>query len=537
MYQMIIVDDEASVRSGLRECVDWRQYGIEVVGEAEDGVDALALLAEVEAHILITDVKMPHMDGITLSARLRELYADIKIIFISGFDDLDYIMSALKLDAVDYILKPIQLDELQAVVRKVTLLLQEEEARLHQLNELNMKLNQSIPLLRERFLVALVRDGINPDERLPGKFDFLNIQLRPNEGNYCVFVVKIDDYQSAQGKTEKDRQLLSFALLNICEDIMNEHLRGHAFETTPGEYAGILNLFSDSDEEQLYNMVSECREQLNRILKLQVTIGVGSTVNDIVSLPRSYRLAVQAAEHKWFLGKNQIITIDSLGTDKEEPSLGAMPDTRKFEALLKSDQSSAAARYVSDWFLMWTENRSLSIKSCQNGCIQLVLACSNLLMELEIDKDPINRNERRLWEFVHRVETISELKDDVLAHIELVHKAIIEKRERKTKNGVVQIKSYIQEHFAKDLTIAEIACSVYLTTTYICLLFKQETGMTINEYLIEVRISKAKEMLGDFRNKLYDICFAVGYKDPAYFSKLFKKQTGFSPTEFRDKML
>jgi two-component system response regulator YesN len=256
-----------------------------------------------------------------------------------------------------------------------------------------------------------------------------------------------------------------------------------------------------------------------------------------MSLPRSYRLAAEAAEHKWFLGKNQIITIDSLGMDKEEPSMGIVPDTRQFVSILKSDQSSAAASYLDEWFRMWNETRSLSIKSCQNGCIQLMLACSNLLIELDIDMESINNSERRLWEIVHRVETIKELKNDISAHVELVQAAITQKRERKTKNGVVQIQSYIQEHYARELTIAEIASSVYLTTTYICLLFKQETGMTINEYLIDVRIAKAKEMLGDFRNKLYDICFAVGYKDPSYFSKLFKKQTGFSPTEFRDKML
>jgi two-component system response regulator YesN len=537
MYQLLIVDDEASVRSGLRECVNWSQYGIEVMGEAEDGIDALALLAASPAHIVITDVKMPHMDGLTLSAKLRESYADIKIIFISGFDDLDYIKSALKLDAIDYILKPLQLDELKMVVTKVTLLLQEEETRLHKLNELNMKLNQSIPLLRERFLVALVNDGINRNEHLPEKFDFLGIRLHPYEGSYCVFIVKIDDYQSARSKTERDRQLLSFALLNICEDVMNGGLLGHVFETRPGEYAGILNLFTDSDEEQLYNIVNECREQLNRILKLQVTIGVGSTVNNIMSLPHSYRLAAEAAEHKWFLGKNQIITIDSLGMDPGELTIGSLPDIRQFVAILKSDQSSAATSYLDEWFRIWNETRHLSIKSCQNGCIQLMLACSNLLIDLDIDKETINKSERQLWEIIHRVETIMELKKGIAAHVELVQAAITQKRERKTKNGVAQIQSYIQEHYTRELTIAEIASSVYLTTTYICLLFKQETGMTINEYIIEIRIAKAKEMLGDFRNKLYDICFAVGYKDPAYFSKLFKKQTGFSPTEFRDKML
>lgn len=538
MYGVLIVDDEESVRSGLRDCVNWSRYGVRVVGEAEDGEEALALLAETPAQIVVTDVKMPHMDGITLSAKLRERYPDIRIVFISGFDDLDYIKSALKLEAVDYILKPLQLDELEAVIAKIADRLRAEETRLAKLNELHMKLNQSIPLLRERFLVALVRDGVKEAGRMTDKFGFLGIRLRPGEGQYCVFIVAIDDYaDSAAGLTESDRQLTSFALLNICEDIMNERLLGHAFEIRPGEYAGILNLFSDAEEEELFPVVNECRTQLNRILKLDVTIGVGRTVGELASLPHSYRQAAAAAEHKWYLGKNQIITIDSLESGTEGQVADAMPDIRRFVSLLKAERPLDATGYIERWFGALQGSRALPIKTCRNGCAQLLLACSNLLLELELEPEAVGRSERSLWDLMQRVETIGEMQEALLAHTRLVHAAIAEKRERKTRNVVVQIQKYMQEHYARDLTIAEIAGSVYLTTTYVCLLFKQETGMTINEYLIDVRIGRAKQMLADPRNKLYDICFAVGYKDPSYFSKLFKKQTGYAPTEYRDKIL
>jgi two-component system response regulator YesN len=538
LYKMLIVDDEASVRSGLRECVDWEQYGIEVTGEAEDGEEALALMEAVPVHIVITDVKMPHMDGIALASALRERNAGVKIVFISGFDDLDYIRSALKLDAIDYILKPVQLTELGEVFRKITGLLREEDVQQQELNRLNMKLNQSIPLLRERFLTTLVCDGVRMSDPLLEKFDFLGIRLNPEEGRYCVFVIRIDNFRDTmKSKSEKEKQLLSFALLNICQDIVNASLSGHTFEIAQGGFAGIINLTSDSEEEQLFTVLSECKEQLNKILKLNVTIGVGCTVSDMTQLPQSYRLASEAAEHKWYIGKNQVITIDSLQTINSEPDTVSLPDIRPFASILKSPEQQPVTDYISELFETLSLTRRYTIKHAQNTCIQLLLVCSNLLLELDLESEAISSNERALWETIHLVETIGELQAAMSSHVGLVHSVIADKRERRTKNVVVLIQKYIELHYAKDLTIADIAASVYLTTTYVCLLFKQETGMTINDYVIEVRMKEAIRLLGDPQNKLYDICYSVGYKDPGYFRKLFKKQTGYTLSEYRDTML
>lgn len=537
LYKLLLVDDEAFVRSGLRECIDWQQYGIEIIGEAEDGVEALNLIADTPVHIVITDVKMPHMDGIALSEHLRERYAGIKIVFISGYGDLDYVKSALKIEAVDYILKPLQLKELNEVMEKVTLQLRQEELLHQQHNELVIKLNQSIPLLRERYLVTLVSDQVKDTERIAEKFDYLGIRLDPFQGSYCVIKIHIDNLASLPYKTEKERQLASFALLNICEDIINASLRGNAFETRPGEYAVILNLMSDTEEETLFVLINECRKQLNQLLKLHVTIGVGNTVNAIASLPYSYHLASEAVKHKWFLGKNQIITIDSLSQSSDELKLPSMPDTQLFASLLKSQQMEEAIQYIQQWFASPTGKQRRSVESSKNGCIQLLLTCSNLLMELDIQNEEISRREHEFWDTLNHIETIENLSLFLCAHVELVHDAISDKRDRKIRNVVKEIQAFIETNYAREFTIAEIANSVYLTTTYICLIFKQETDMTINEYVTNFRITKAKEMLRDFRNKMYDICFAVGYKDPNYFRKLFKKHTGYSPTEYRDKML
>jgi two-component system response regulator YesN len=536
MYKLMIVDDEASARTGLKECVNWNSLGIELVAEAEDGELALELLEHTHVHILLTDVRMPHMDGIELSNIIYRRYPDIKLVFVSGFAELNYLKSALKVDAVDYILKPVRLVELHEVIQRITLQLAEDQRRNDNLLIQQYKLNQSIPLLRERYLAALVVDGVHLETDMREKFELLDIQLPLDGDRFGIFVICLDDYHTTWGsKTEREKQLLSFALLNICEDLINEHAQGHAFEVRPGEYAGIVHFQSDDEEEALYTLLDQCKQQLNRLLRLEVTIGVSGAVSGWNALPISYRQAIEAARHKWFLGNNQLISIDSLSMIPSASPID-WPDIRQFPALLKSEDWSQPAQFLEQLNKVSQELGLAGIRPTRNICGLLLINCSELLIELDLFTDELRESESKAWDAVPLAETNSELLSCLEAHVRLTYDAIRSKRENKTRHVISHIKHYIEEHFAEDLSIAAIASFVYLTPTYICLLFKQETGMTINEYVIRVRIEEAKQQLKDPGNKLYDICYAVGYKDPSYFSKLFKKHTSLTPSEFRDQL-
>lgn len=538
MYKLFIVDDESSVRSGLRECVDWSAFGIDVAGEAEDGEMALqALLAARDVRIVLTDVRMPHMDGITLAQRLAEKEHPAKLVFVSGYGDLDYLKMAIRLEAVDYLLKPVRMHELNELIGRVVRKLDEEEADRDRLNGLRIKLNQSIPLLRERHLATLVLDGAGDAALLHDRFEFLGIRLPVDPIRLGVFGIRIDDYAQVFGAVpEKERQLRSFALVNVCEDIMNDRYAGHAFELRPGEYAGLLQLASDSDEDGLFAVLDRIKEQVNRLLRFHITIGVGPTAERWDALPDAYRLAAQAAEHKWYMGKNNIITMDALADAAPgAPSRLDNGELKDIAVLLKSPSWDAVRRAAET--LLSDGKRTGEIVRTRISFARLLAVCSELRLELQLPVGRLEPSELRLWDAISSSETIDELRIAALTHLKLVHDEVGEKRDRKTHNIVAQIRRFIEEHYAEELTNARIASSVYLTTTYVCLLFKQETGMTLNECVIETRIAQAKRLLADPANKLYDVCYAVGYKDPGYFGKLFKKMTGYTPGEYRERGL
>ncbi|WNR45471.1 response regulator transcription factor [Paenibacillus roseipurpureus] len=538
MYRLVIVDDEPTVRYGLSTYFDWENYGIEVVGEADDGDVALELIERIKPDIVLTDVRMPQMDGIRLSHAIKERFPTMKIVFVSGHDDADYLKSALKVNAVDYIFKPVDRIELAAVVERVVNELKEAEQERTYIVDMQVKLTQSMPLLREKFLMSLIRDGIPHPAKIKDRLDFLGLDL-PDQAVYWTIVVKIDDSaQVVATRSERDQQLLSYSILNIVQEIIQKYMQGYAFENRNGEFVGIMRMGEDDNqEEQLFRVAEDIRDSLQRWLKISVTIGVGERISGLSSLPQSYSQAQEAADHRWFLGKNHIISMDHLQQDTESLYRFDSADGERILSVLKAADKEALRIHLNNVFEALSQHRKQGFTYGRNVSLQLILLTSRLLQELNMVGADMENKEKDLWERIFKLESITDLRHIVEAHFLEVCEKIEEKRKGKPKNVIERIQSFIEQRYADNLQISDIAKEVYLSSTYMCLLYKQETGETINDYVTKVRIEKAKELLSDPRIKFYEICDLVGYSDPSYFSKLFKKYVGLTPSAYREQMM
>ncbi|MDD9271354.1 response regulator [Paenibacillus sp. GCM10023248] len=538
MFRLVIVDDEPTVRHGLMTYFDWDKYGIEVVGEADDGDVGLELIERLKPDIVLTDVRMPQVDGIRLSHEVKARFPAMKIVFVSGHDDADYLKSALKVNAVDYIFKPVDRLELAAVVERVVNELKEAEQERTYIVDMQVKLTQSMPLLREKFLMSLIRDGIMHPGRIQDRLDFLGLDL-PLEAVYWTIVVKIDDSaQVVATRSERDQQLLSYSILNIVQEIIGKHMQGYVFENRGGEYVGILRMDEeDTQEEMLLAVAEDIRDSLLKWLKISVTIGVGERIAELASLPQSYNQAQEAADQRWYLGKNHVISIDHLQHDNDNVYRFETAQAERIYSLIKSADKEALHAELDGVFIPLSQNRKMGFAYGRNVSLLLIVQTNRLMQELNMLGPEMDHKERDLWERIFNQERIADLRAIVEEHLMQVCESIEEKRRGKPKNVIERIRTLIEQRYAENLQINDIAKEVFLSSTYMCLLFKQETGETINEFMTKVRIEKAKALLSDPRNKFYEVCFQVGYSDPSYFSKLFKKYVGLTPSAYRDQMI
>ncbi|WP_020620528.1 response regulator transcription factor [Paenibacillus daejeonensis] len=539
MYKLIIVDDEYSTRNGLKLCINWFEYGIEVVGEAENGNKGTELANRIRPDIVLTDVKMPSMDGIEMVNRLKNELPDTKFVFISGYDDIGFLKSAMKMDAVDYILKPVNLEELKAVIQKIMAMTKQEESRRDMLQQMNARLNQSIPLLREKFLIQLIRDRHADRISMEKRIDFLDLML-PYESPYCALIIRINNPRTVfAAMTEQNTQLISFAIQNICQEIVEERISGSVFEHQRGEYVLLLALPEREGEDIIFPLVTELMDSLNSFLSrmaesISLTIGVGGTVQHLGLLTDSYMMAAEAIERKLFLGKNQVITFDVMAAQQDVDYRLINERITVFASVLKTGDATQVSLQLDKLFEELRTSLGIGFVDCQRICLQLLLATSQFLSEFGMRMGDLGERESEAWSQLMKLETIDDMSLHIKKHLMMVCEQIESRREKPIPEVITSIIRIIHERFSDNLTIADIASQVYLAKTYICLLFKQETGETINEYLTKVRMEKAKERLKDSDQKLAEICASIGYSEPSYFTKQFRKYTGMNPSDYRD---
>lgn len=535
LYQVFVVDDEPSARLGLCEYFPWEQYGCRVVGEAENGKEAWQKIQELKPDIVLTDVKMPIMDGLELASLISRHFPDTKIIFISGYNDVHYLKAAFHVAALDYIFKPINLKEVERVIQKATGSLGDKRKQKALILQMESQLIQSMPFLKEKFFMALIRDPDFRAEELHKKMEFLNISL-PESGQYHIVVISVDSAADLFDEmSEREAQLLSFAVLNVVQELLERFFSGYSFEDSRGEYVCIV-CSSRGQEEQLLAFAEEVQKSLAQSLELSTTVGIGSPVTVLQQLHHSYVNASRAVEQRLFMGQNRVIVME----DEERAEQGRYQFDFQLPArlseVLQAGDYPTAEKEVTAFFDEVLRHHEMPKRYVQSFCMNLLLLPNQLLYESSGEPEQAVMNEPQEIEQFYKLETVQEMQSFILDRYRAVCTFFEGRRNSKQRALIRKIQEVIRTRYAENLTINQIADEVYFSATYLSFLFKQETGETINDYITAVRMEKAKEMLADPTVRSYEVCRAVGYQDAGYFSKIFKKYTGYSPSQYREKL-
>ena len=438
----------------------------------------------------------------------------------------------MSVDAIDYIFKPIDFNELETVMARTLNLVQSEIALKENMQDLNKKLKKSMPLLRDKFLINLIRGGYSDDEKIFEQIDFLGLNIHQNV-QYYVMVAEIDDYINWSNQmTERERQAFFFGILNVFDEILEQHMQGVTFENERGEFIVMLELLDDNYSDKLYSLAEELKNNIYRCLGCEMSIGIGKNVNTLTAVQQSYGMAKRALKSKLFLGKANIIAIDEIDYTENDNAAFWEDEISCVESVILNNDKEAMKAYIDRLRDNMNEKRCSKV-ICQMNFICLITRIQHVAGRMGSTAD-IKEQPTVVIECLCNVDTIDGMYKIVLDYAVGIMKCIDEVRKTKCTNAIENAKRIIREHYADNITIEKIADMVYLTSAYLCVLFKQETGYTITDYRTIVRMEKAKELLRDFSNKIYNISYAVGYENPSYFSLQFKKITGMLPKDYRE---
>ncbi len=530
MLKTVIIDDEELIREGLISTIDWKSLGYEIVGEASDGEEAIELIQNLLPDVIITDVRMPFMNGLELLEFIKPMLPNAFVIIISGHDEFQYAQKALQLGAYDYLLKPFDLDYFHKMLVKIKYEYTVQRASSKGLSDNNLHMLQS------KFIEDVIYDKIDSREIDKKAGDY---KLRDLMHQYlAIIIIQLDNYH------------LSIAQ-HTFDEINDIHKRFYGQIQQLTEHIGDLYMIEGKSgdcilclshksvhtlSDQRKSLGESLKKEIEKHMNFTVTIAIGDICQGLKELPAAYKHTLEICNYRFVAGYGKILYPKDVSKESQVnfsyPQVGY--DSEKFIAYIKAGNDEDISSYIDSLFnelVTHGHNSSLFIIMFVTSIYVQIL---NLLNTMDYSMESIFANPLDIYRSLTASPNIMHTKD-VLKDVALkVSHYLSSKRSSKQSSSIQKAKNYIDSNYSSPLlTLQSVAEHVNMGVCYFSSVFKQETDETFINYVTKVRIEKAKELLSTSKYKSYEVAYLVGYDNPTYFSTIFKKMTGVSPSQYK----
>lgn len=520
MVKLMIVDDEANIRKGLREYISWDAWGIELAAEAENAETALRIAAQVRPDILLTDIRMGRMDGLELTRRLKEMFPDLRVILLSGYSDIQYLQTALSMKASEYLLKPAGADKIIEAVLKVKKEILDEREKWQENLKKEAFFDENIPVIQMHFVDEIVRGKMAEPKSIRNKANILNI---PMDGPfYRIMLADVrrdlleDGFKSGQ---EMDMNFWQF--VQKTNQIVQKF--DGTFWCETGEER-ILFLVNGKDETALEETCGRLAENLLSSLpdKDQMYIGIGNTVGSPVDLWKSWDHAKRALMRSAWNPQRHILTEVAPSISGGE-LVKCRSKEREILAELGSKQYEKAFLNLCELFEFYEEH-CMDFGEMKRFCYQVCLFAIHLSSQGDEAEEPVidefrDAGELKNWMLQFWKRRFQGNDTAALRYSELTRKTI----------------RYVQEHYQEDITLQSLSRIVFASPNYLGKVFFSDVGCRLGDWLNRYRVERAKELLAGTDKKTYEIAEEVGFSGYKFFSVCFLKYEGCSARDYRNK--
>ena len=531
MLKVFLAEDEFIIREGIKNNIDWQAHGYEFCGEASDGELAFPLIQKTRPDILITDIKMPFVDGLALSRLVKKELPETEIIILSGYEEFDYAKEAIQIGVARYLLKPINGETLLQEIDSVAeiILGKQKEKEIREKYQKEMEENS----LRDQMdLFQHLVTGDCSMEELLSVADKLDLKIMAPW--YSIVLLKIQsmkhDYEEYSGSiVAVDERIVKLAEPEHVL-VFDRALEGRAF------------LFKADSEEELLayqkEYLGDVKEVLSGYANLRYFGGIGTPVNRLREIPASFEDASHAFAHRYLVAESCILDSSLLmqegAAEHEDFRISAVNpeqiDRAKMQEFLRTGELDEVVYFVDEFFGKLDGGAMKSRIFRQYITMDAYFSIVDFLKGLGLQKDEIEAPD----------QDSSILQDEKSAMdyiVRIMNKALVlrEKRASSRYEDVVsEVIHYIEDNYAQEeLSLNLLASHVNFSPNHLSMIFSQQTGQTLIRYLTDYRMNRAKELLRCSSKKSSVISMEVGYKDPHYFSYLFKKTQGMTPTQYR----
>lgn len=520
ILNVMLVDNEVSIREGLMNCMDWHSKGFQIVAQARDGVEAMEYIPRVNPHIIISDVRMPIMDGILLAQNVYENYPQIKVIILTGYPDFEYAQKAINYRVVDFILKPTSIESITAAVEKAKRQIMEEQGHQDLYKSLKNTSMENLELSRSLFLHKLIHK-----ENLSHLFIYNQMgELQMNLSGYYVLCVMV----GATG--------------NVAENTDYRPVMEQVKTVLTDCFAGAPVYFAVSDEQICYavlcveespNPVELCDQainSLNETYSFSISAGLSSYSHSPLAVRQATKEARQAQLFAEYSPDWRVVRFSQMPAMKRDDLSEIIDNLKVLKAAIEHNNLSSTQDILKHIFTNIRQAK-IPFSEIRNVYLFMYSFCMEFIFSQDAEGYLMDQG----------ISAINQaIEDEDIENIEAAFTDFVQQIIHRTSENfgtpeqlIVTLKKYIEDHYSQDITLDFLAGKVYLSPSYLSKLFKRETGENISTFIQNVRIENAKRLLLSTNLKTYEVAELVGISDPVYFSRIFKKITGVKPKEFK----
>ena len=537
MLKVFLVEDEVVMRNGIKNNIPWEQEGFEFVGEASDGELAYPLIKREKPDILITDIRMPFMDGLELSRLVKKELPQIKIIILSGYNEFDYAKTAIRIGVTDYLLKPISSAKLLEAVKKVGDMIEKEQDNVRLMERYEKEMEENILQEKHKLWGALASNRLSTIELLE-KGQHLGMDFTASA--YLVFLFKLMQEGDATGCSDELNRASEKvnSLSSTWEKVLS-------FDRSPEGWAFLIK--GESETEVLETFDETKKELLNLVAaypKVEYFGGLGSIVQRIGDIQNSYKEAARAFSSRFFLDANQIAdSAEMVSVQNEEDGkidvskmLSKKREHELVEKFFKNGTVEEVDSFLDELFQNIGEQNCKSLLYRQYVVMDLFFCATDFLENLEIGTEELPEECRDINQIVEKAGNAQSLRHQIGILFSETMMLRDGHSKKKYSKLLEDAKAFIDENYKHDdMSLNMVAAQVNISPSYFSTIFSNEMGQTFVEYLTYVRLEKARELLMCSNMRTAEIGYEVGYKDSHYFSYIFKKVVGCSPKEYRNR--
>lgn len=521
-YRMILVDDEDEVRGRIISKIN-PESGFDVVGIAGNGYDALELIEKLKPHVVLTDIRMPFINGIELAKIIRRDFPTTKVAFISGYDEFDYAREAIELNVVSYLMKPVTSDDIEEFLKKLKSSLDEEFNFLSNTRLIHKKYEDSIPQLINSYLSSYRNKG---ELSIDDVKHLKQYELDFFEGNYLVGIIGFGN-QIDVNTTEESKIFIS----SLIDKVFENFKYCHSFYI-PNGVVYILEdkkIKSSRDIDlELYEVIKYCEEYR----KISLKIGVSRCFNNFQAYPAAFRQSEQAYGHSKYFNQGQIFYYDDIEEKERKQIVINESDLNEFEYILKYGEKEEIKNHLDKILNTVSKEDKDYILDPQLLIIKIANSLINFASSINVNISDIISG--RIVEEMLTFKDVKDLKEFIYNAIIKLRNNNIKSQINRNEKVIEDIYKYIEQNYENpNISLESISEELNISISYLSMLLKKLRGVTFNKELIKYRMEKAKKLLKYSNEKIIIISKQCGYNEVYYFSHSFKKYTGLSPKEFR----